>query len=202
MNRLEKRARRRGVERIGDFLRKRMRDVSGFVALVAVALATCPMRLVAQVPVGLPQLSPGGMTATASCTYTTYVPARAIDGNTTTDWEIRTALPQWIQLDLGARHTLGAVEIYSGTARQIKGYRVYVSDEPAPSPWDVPVAEGEAPNTAGWHHASRTLACDGQLLFTHHGRRMLADPAGEIDKARRTLGNRVVAAFDGLVMEL
>lgn len=36
----------------------------------------------------------------------------------------------------------------------------------------------------------------GQLVFVHHGRAILADPAGELAKARSVLGNKVLIAAD------
>lgn len=42
----------------------------------------------------------------------------------------------------------------------------------------------------------------GQLIFTHHGRAILRDPAGELDKAQRFFGNRVALAEDGMVLTL
>jgi ribonuclease BN (tRNA processing enzyme) len=41
----------------------------------------------------------------------------------------------------------------------------------------------------------------GQLGFVHHGRAMLADPAGELAKAKAIWGDRVFVAYDGLVMQ-
>ncbi|WP_198168390.1 discoidin domain-containing protein, partial [Herbidospora yilanensis] len=57
---------------------------------------------------------PGGDTnlalnkqATASSTNNGFVPANAVDGNASTYWESSGALPQWLQVDLGAAATLG-----------------------------------------------------------------------------------------------
>jgi ribonuclease BN (tRNA processing enzyme) len=38
----------------------------------------------------------------------------------------------------------------------------------------------------------------GQLVFTHHGVPILTDPAGELQKARAILGDRVSFAYDGM----
>jgi len=40
----------------------------------------------------------------------------------------------------------------------------------------------------------------GQLVFIHHGRAILADPEGEVRKARRILGDRVIIADDGMTL--
>lgn len=42
----------------------------------------------------------------------------------------------------------------------------------------------------------------GELIFVHHGRAILRDPAGELAKARAILGPKVRIADDGLAMEL
>ena len=41
-----------------------------------------------------------------------------------------------------------------------------------------------------------------QLGFVHHGRAVLADPSGEIEKARRILGKSVFLAEDGMSLDL
>ena len=140
----------------------RRRGLSGLAALLMSAVATLPGSLEAQLPVGLRQIPQSGMAVSAS--YTVYDPALAIDGDIGTAWQIRTTMPQWIQLDLGARHTIGAIELYSGPNYRIRGYRVYVSDEAVPSPWDRPVAEGEASNTAGWHSIAFDRCASGRYV--------------------------------------
>lgn len=42
----------------------------------------------------------------------------------------------------------------------------------------------------------------GRLGFTHHGRAILADPDGELEKARSILGDGVFLAADGMTLEL
>ena len=42
----------------------------------------------------------------------------------------------------------------------------------------------------------------GRLGFIHHGREILRDPVGELQKARGILGDRVFIADDGMSMEL
>lgn len=42
----------------------------------------------------------------------------------------------------------------------------------------------------------------GTLVFTHHGRAILQNPAGELKKAQALLGSRVLVADDGLVLEI
>ena len=42
----------------------------------------------------------------------------------------------------------------------------------------------------------------GRLGFIHHGRAVLADPAGELEKARGILGDKVFVADDGMALEL
>ena len=42
----------------------------------------------------------------------------------------------------------------------------------------------------------------GQLVFTHHGRKILRDAEGELAKARQVLGDKVLLAFDGMSMAL
>ncbi len=42
----------------------------------------------------------------------------------------------------------------------------------------------------------------GRLIFTHHGREILADPGAELAKARGILGDAVLVADDGIVVEL
>ncbi len=40
------------------------------------------------------------------------------------------------------------------------------------------------------------------LAFIHHGRAILQDPEGELQKARDLLGDKVLVAFDGMVLHL
>jgi ribonuclease BN (tRNA processing enzyme) len=42
----------------------------------------------------------------------------------------------------------------------------------------------------------------GELVFVHHGRAILGDPAGELGKARAILGDKVAVADDGMVRTL
>lgn len=42
----------------------------------------------------------------------------------------------------------------------------------------------------------------GQLGFTHHGRAILRDSGGELQKAREILGDKVFIANDGMVVEI
>jgi ribonuclease Z len=42
----------------------------------------------------------------------------------------------------------------------------------------------------------------GMLGFTHHGRAILADPNGELQKAQRILGAQVFIADDGMMLEM
>ena len=42
----------------------------------------------------------------------------------------------------------------------------------------------------------------GRLIFIHHGRAILRDPAAELDKARVLLGDKVSIAADGMTVEL
>ena len=42
----------------------------------------------------------------------------------------------------------------------------------------------------------------GQLVFLHHGRAVLGDPEGELEKARAILGDGVRMADDGMALEL
>ena len=42
----------------------------------------------------------------------------------------------------------------------------------------------------------------GKVIFIHHGRAILADPDGELHKARAILGDRVLFAEDALTLEL
>ncbi len=41
-----------------------------------------------------------------------------------------------------------------------------------------------------------------KLVFIHHGRAILQDPEGELLKARNNLGDKVLVAFDGMVINL
>lgn len=41
-----------------------------------------------------------------------------------------------------------------------------------------------------------------KLVFVHHGRAILSDPQGELEKARYILGDRVMVAEDGLCIEI
>ena len=41
-----------------------------------------------------------------------------------------------------------------------------------------------------------------QLIFLHHGRAILADPEGELSKAKEILGEKVSLANDGMVIQL
>jgi hypothetical protein len=48
--------------------------------------------------------------ATASGWTQNYVPANAVDGNTSTYWESTdNAFPQWLQVDLGSAHSIGRI---------------------------------------------------------------------------------------------
>lgn len=42
---------------------------------------------------------------------------------------------------------------------------------------------------------------DGRLVFTHHGLAILADPIGELTKAKRILGERVILAEDRMIIQ-
>jgi len=53
-----------------------------------------------------------GKTATASSTESTSFPASAaVDGNTGTRWSSAFSDPQWLQVDLGATHTISSVNL-------------------------------------------------------------------------------------------
>jgi hypothetical protein len=124
------------------------RRARAFVAFICIVLGQAG-QVSAQLPVGLPQIPQAGMTATASSTNTIYYPSKAIDGNNATFWQTDIAPEQWIQFDLGSRHTIGAIEVYSGASYRIKGYRIYVTDQASPAAWDAPVAVGELLNATG-----------------------------------------------------
>lgn len=77
----------------------------------------------------LPRIVP--ISATASGTYSSFVPANAIDGNTGTAWNSGGFAPQWIYADLGEKRPISGVKILAGTGLPsgITYYDIQVSDD-------------------------------------------------------------------------
>lgn len=123
---------------------------SGRIALFLVVMIGLAGRTLAQIPPVLTQVPSDELSITASDYYTYFVPAYVIDASVSTKWETRTTGEQWLQFDLGQSRWVAAVDVYA-TANRIKGYELYVSDEPNPASWGTPVATGELPNTTAYH---------------------------------------------------
>ena len=102
------------------------------------------------------QINP--VSADASATYGTYVPANAIDGNVDTRWSSGSGSNSWIRLNLGSRFAVTQLDYYywwwsdTSDVRCIKNYKVYVtnSSSTTPADWGSPVATGTFLNIAGW----------------------------------------------------
>ena len=73
----------------------------------------------------------------------------AIDGTAAADnWWLAVPCPQWLQLDLGARYTVGYLKYQPRIEHmdgRVKDYNICVSDDP--NSWGEPVATGTFSNT-------------------------------------------------------
>ncbi|GAA3435325.1 discoidin domain-containing protein [Kutzneria kofuensis] len=70
-----------------------------------------------------------GKTATASSTENgSFTAANAVDGNTGTRWSSAFSDPQWLQVDLGATHTISRVDL-NWEAAYATGYQIQTSND-------------------------------------------------------------------------
>ncbi|MFF3773207.1 glycosyl hydrolase family 8 [Streptomyces sp. NPDC002232] len=105
-------------------MRRRSVTLLGIAGLLAVPLTVLPQ---AQAADGLVS---GGRQVTASSVETSaFGPGLAVDGSASTRWaSAEGADPQWIRIDLGARHTISRVRLNWEDAYG-KAYRVQTSDD-------------------------------------------------------------------------
>ncbi|MGW4854186.1 glycosyl hydrolase family 8 [Streptomyces sp. NPDC004288] len=105
-------------------MRRRSVTLLGIAGLLAVPLTVLPQ---AQAADGLVS---GGKQVTASSVETSaFGPGLAVDGSASTRWaSAEGADPQWIRIDLGARHTISRVKVNWEDAYG-KAYRVQTSDD-------------------------------------------------------------------------
>ncbi|XUM02924.1 glycosyl hydrolase family 8 [Streptomyces venezuelae ATCC 10712] len=105
-------------------MRRRSVTLLGIAGLLAVPLTVLPQ---AQAADGLVS---GGKQVTASSVETSaFGPGLAVDGSASTRWaSAEGADPQWIRIDLGARHTISRVKLDWEDAYG-KAYRVQTSDD-------------------------------------------------------------------------
>jgi hypothetical protein len=85
-----------------------------------------------------------GKTATASSSENASFPAgNAVDGNTGTRWSSQFSDPQWLEVDLGASHQIGRVDLNWETA-YAQAFQIQVSNDN--STWTnlTPVTAGAA----------------------------------------------------------
>ncbi len=64
---------------------------------------------------GQPVLLSQGQPATASSSYSTATPDKAVDGNTSTLWNSGGYAPRWIYVDLGSARSITEVRVLAGT---------------------------------------------------------------------------------------
>ncbi|WP_078849862.1 discoidin domain-containing protein [Streptomyces sp. NRRL F-5126] len=81
-------------------------------------------------PGGGTLLSQGRPATASSSENSSFVAADAVDGNTGTRWSSGFSDPQWLQVDLGATHTLSKVVLNWETA-YATAYRIQTSDDGA-----------------------------------------------------------------------
>ncbi|MBP0457022.1 discoidin domain-containing protein [Streptomyces montanisoli] len=79
-------------------------------------------------PGGGTLLSQGRPATASSSENSSFVPAAAVDGNTGTRWSSGFSDPQWLQVDLGATHTLSKVVLNWETA-YATAYRIQTSND-------------------------------------------------------------------------
>lgn len=89
-----------------------------------------------------------GQVYTANTTYSTNVSSLAFDGSTSTYWETRTALPQWIQCALLEPKAVNKFRYYSGASYRIRAYKLEASNDL--SNW-TELWSGENANATGWN---------------------------------------------------
>lgn len=90
-----------------------------------------------------------GKSATASSYYSSYIPDYAFDGNLpSTYWYTRTALPQWIRVDLGEAKPINKMRAYLISSNRPNAYEVQGSNND--TDWTT-IYTGNFTNTTGWH---------------------------------------------------
>jgi YVTN family beta-propeller protein len=136
----------------------------------------------------------GGQTATAdSEELPSNAAALAIDGNPATAWVSRvsggaTPMPHWLQVDLGAPHSVGGLRIVPRRDGRSDGsiarYRVWTS--PDGSNWGDPVAEGDLRELGAWNLVKTVYTHN--LALRRQARQSSTGFGG--DAARAVDGNR------------
>ncbi|MGI5429619.1 discoidin domain-containing protein [Streptomyces sp. CA-179760] len=95
-------------------------------------------------PTGETALSRDGWQATASASSPDDLPAKAIDGDTSTRWSLRHGMQRgdWFQLDLGSTQTFDQLVLDSTASSGdfVRQYEVYTSDDG--TTWGEPIAAG------------------------------------------------------------
>ena len=118
-----------------------------------------------------PRLVP--VSATASGTYSIYVPANAIDGNTTTGWNSSGFAPQWIYVDLGTTRPISRVDVLAGTGSPsgTTYYDIQVSNDAIS--WTT-VAQGSSSAVWGVNNISANARYVRLYITSHSGRSWIA----------------------------
>lgn len=86
-------------------------------------------------------------TILASNTQGTQVPNYCVDGSTSTRWETRATLPQWIQIYIGKPVAITKMRLYSGSSYRPNAFELLGSNNG--NNFDV-VYEGACTNSTGW----------------------------------------------------
>lgn len=92
-----------------------------------------------------------GVVYAASSSYTGSLPSEAFDGDISTYWQTRTALPQWIQVDLGYAIAATRFRYYSGASYRIADYKLEGSADE--NIW-FPLWNGTNEASTGWRDIS------------------------------------------------
>jgi len=98
--------------------------------------------------------APGpGLAYSASDFYSaTYSPEQAFDGSTSTYWQTRAALPQWLMIDFGERpEAITRFRYYSGASYRINEYGLEASNDL--ENWDE-LWSGSSAASTGWRDES------------------------------------------------
>ena len=95
-----------------------------------------------------------GVIYTASDSYSaSYGPEKAFDGSTSTYWQTRAALPQWLQIDFGKAEAVTRFRYYSGGSYRVNEYKLEASNDL--TTW-TELWSGENAASTGWRDLSFT----------------------------------------------
>jgi len=103
-----------------------------------------------------------GLVYAASATQGSQVPSLAFDGNISTYWESRAALPQWLRVDFGDRpEAVTRFRYYSGASYRINAYRFEASNDL--EDWTILWSGNNAAST-GW----RDITFDNATAYRYY----------------------------------